>query len=340
MAVRRDHDLEARNDRLHLGRQQVVPPDEDRRGAVLHRGRPADGRRDEVADRLQVREVLDAWLDVAERAAVRQRCGVDRGEGRAGCGRAVVEADHVLVGRILQAGERSRRHLDLGRVVADGHVAAVVRVPVAVGVLGVSRDVAPGRHLVRSPQMVVGALDGERRAHVDHVGRAALALELLHGGDLLPAGALGVGVGDLDAVLGGEVLHDRAVVGPVGRQRDDVELAFLLGGRDQSAHAAPRRGGGSGGPVGRAARTTTARTARTATTRTRGTAADGEQQAADDRGACRHGVPCAQNFPPKPQSPGRGPESRILARQVRMMASQGKREVASPWRAGVRSQSA
>src|SRR6202035_3413696 len=111
-------------------------------------------------------------------------------------------------------------------------------------------DSAEVRHLVGRQQIAAGALDGEGRAQVEHVGRTALALELLHGGDLLPAGALGVGVGDLDVVLGGEVRHDRAVVGPVGRQRNDVELPFLLGRRDQRAHAAARRSGGGGGPVG------------------------------------------------------------------------------------------
>src|ERR1700722_369218 len=46
-------------------------------------------------------------------------------------------------------------------------------------------------------------------------------------------------------------------------------------------------------------------------------------------------------FPPKPQSPRSGDQDcRILARQVGIMASQHKREVASPWRASVRWRSA
>ena len=39
--------------------------------------------------------------------------------------------------------------------------------------------------------------------------------------------------------------------------------------------------------------------------------------------------------PPKPQSPRAGTKMPILARQVGMMASQDKREVASSWRAGI-----
>jgi hypothetical protein len=40
-------------------------------------------------------------------------------------------------------------------------------------------------------------------------------------------------------------------------------------------------------------------------------------------------------FPPKPQSPQAGTKMPILARQVGMMASQEKREVASSWRTGI-----
>src|SRR6185437_14656143 len=87
--------------------------------------------------------------------------------------------------------------------------------------------------------------DGEGVAHVHHVGRAALALELLDRVQLVLAGTLGVRVGDLNAVLGGERLHDRAVVRPVGRQRDDVEVPLRLGGGDKGVHAA--HGGGRGG---------------------------------------------------------------------------------------------
>src|SRR5690348_13096442 len=97
------------------------------------------------------------------------------------------------------------------------------------------------------------ALDRERGAHVQHVRRPVLALELVDGVELVLAGAVRIRVVDLDAVLGGEVLHDRAVVGPVGRQRYDVERAFLLGRRDQRVHAAASGNGGGRGPVGPAA---------------------------------------------------------------------------------------
>jgi hypothetical protein len=43
----------------------------------------------------------------------------------------------------------------------------------------------------------------------------------------------------------------------------------------------------------------------------------------------------ARKFPPKPQSPRAGIKMPILARQVGMMASQDKREVASSWRPGI-----
>ena len=47
---------------------------------------------------------------------------------------------------------------------------------------------------------------------------------------------------------------------------------------------------------------------------TRRTAADREQQAAGDRGGCRHGAPCSQFSPPR-HSPAGGSSTPILARQ-------------------------
>src|SRR5450755_1314473 len=132
VAVRRDHDLEPRDARAGLGGQQVVPPDQDRRLAAVHGGR-AGRDRDEVADLVQLLEVGHARRDVAERAAVGQRGGVDRREGGARLRRVAVDRDLVLVRRLEQVGERGRRGGDLRRVVADGHVPAVVGVvgPVA-----------------------------------------------------------------------------------------------------------------------------------------------------------------------------------------------------------------
>src|ERR1700751_1833339 len=71
----------------------------------------------------------------------------------------------------------------------------------------------------------------------------ALAVLRLDRVDFLLAGAVREGGVDLEAVLGGEGGQDRAVVRPRGRQRDDVERAFLLGRRDQRGHAAACRGG-------------------------------------------------------------------------------------------------
>ena len=67
-------------------------------------------------------------------------------------------------------------------------------------------------------------------------GRVGATLLGLDGRDLLRAGAVGVLVVDLDAVLLGEVLHDGAVVGPT-RQRngDHVDVTLLLRGLDQRA---------------------------------------------------------------------------------------------------------
>ena len=84
-------------------------------------------------------------------------------------------------------------------------------------------------------------------------GARSRALELLGGVDLVLAGAVGLVGVDLDVVLVLERLDDVAVVGPVRRQRDDVELALLLRGLDQRVHAAEVLGRGRGLGVGAAA---------------------------------------------------------------------------------------
>ena len=139
--------------------------------------------------------------------------------------------------RSLTLGDR--RHL--GGVVADRHVAAVVVDPGAVGVLERRGDVVERRDLVRREHRGVG--QRHRLAEVEDVGRGALALLLVGGVDLVLAGGVGLRGVDLDAVLVAERLDDRAVVGPVRWQRDDIELALLLGRLDQGVHAAEVRGG-------------------------------------------------------------------------------------------------
>ena len=73
-----------------------------------------------------------------------------------------------------------------------------------------------------------------RLAEVEHVGRGAVALLLVGRVDLVLAGRVGLRRVHLDAVLVLERLDDRAVVGPIRRQRNDVQLALLLGRLDQA----------------------------------------------------------------------------------------------------------
>src|SRR6185437_1234642 len=178
--VGRDDDLQVLVLGADLGGQQVIPPDEDRGLAALHR-RGAAGDRDEVAGLLELLEEGDAGGDVGERAAVRQGRGVHAGERGAGLSRVAVQRHHVLVRAGEQRLERGRRVLHPRAVVADGHVAAVVGVVLAARLLGGVRDVTPGGDLVRGPVAGRLALDGERGAHVDDVRRPALALGLRDG---------------------------------------------------------------------------------------------------------------------------------------------------------------
>src|SRR6185312_7353132 len=133
-------------------------------------------------------------------------------------------------------------------VVADRHVAAVVLDPYAVWRLLRGGNAGPGADLVGGEQAGVG--ERHRHPDVEHVRCRRGAVFLLDGVDLVLAAACRVSGVDLDPVLALEVLYDRAVVGPVSGQRDDVQRAFLLGRRDQRAHAAAGRGRGLGGPVG------------------------------------------------------------------------------------------
>ena len=106
---------------------------------------------------MQLLEVGDAGRDVVQRAAVGQGRGEDGREGRAGLGRVAVDGDLVLTSGLSRSGERGRRGLDLGRVVADGHVAAVVGEPGAVRALR-RPGCCSGRDLVRGQEALLGVL--------------------------------------------------------------------------------------------------------------------------------------------------------------------------------------
>ena len=119
----------------------------------------------------------------------------------------------------------------LSGVVADRRVAAVVAHPEAVRVLELVGNVVPGRDLVGGEQ--IGVAQRDVAAEVEHVRRAVLAAQLVRGVDLVLAVGVRLGAVDLDAVLLRERLDHLAVVRPVRRQRDDVQLTFFLCGRDQ-----------------------------------------------------------------------------------------------------------
>ena len=171
----------------------------------------------------------------------RQRDHQHAGEGRAGLGGVAVERHLAAVLGLEQVVDIGhRRHLV--RVEPDGHVAAVVVDPGAVGVLVRHGNVVERRDLVRREHRLVG--QGHGLAEVEDVGRGALALLLVRGVDLVLARGVGLGGVHRDAVLVGERLDDCAVVGPVRWQRDDVQLALLLGRLDQGVHPAEVRGRG------------------------------------------------------------------------------------------------
>ena len=174
---------------------------------------------------LSLSEEVDARSDVVGRPAVGDR-GHQHPVSRGAGGRGVtVEGDLALelgAQQVVDPGDLR----DLGRVVADGHVAPVVVDPGAVRILELRRDVIECRHLVRREQVGVRQRNG--LSQVEHVGCAVGAGQLFGRVDLVLAGGVGLGGVDLDVVLLGEGVDDLLVVGPVGRQRDDVELPLLL----------------------------------------------------------------------------------------------------------------
>ena len=220
---------------------QVVPVDDDGRLAGFDgRGRRVD--RHEVACFLELDEEVDARSDVVHRPAVGDR-GHQHPVGRGAGGRGIaVEGDLALELGLEQVVE-VLDFRDLGRVVADGAVAAVVVDPGTVRILELRRDVIERRDLVRREQ--VGVRQRDRLSQVEDVGRGALALLLVGGVDLVLAVGVGLGGVHLDAVLRGEGVDDLLVVGPIRRQRNHIEFTLGLGGLDQAVHPAEvgRRGG-------------------------------------------------------------------------------------------------
>ncbi len=221
----------------------VVGPVED--DAVLPGFDGAGGDVGEVerAGVVELGEEVEAGLQVVERSAVGERAQEEPVERGAGFGGLAVEGHRpgeLRIGQLVERGDLAV----LGLVVADHHDAGVVGDPQALGVLLVLGDVGEALHLVG--REVVGRLQRHVGAEVEHVGRLVGALVGVGGGDLLLRGGVRGLLVDLDAVLGLEALDDGAVVGPVVRQGDDVELALGLRGGDQPFHPAEVGGGRRG----------------------------------------------------------------------------------------------
>ena len=152
-------------------------------------------------------------------------------------------AGELRIEQVVQGGDIAV----LVGVPAHGHDAGVVGVVGAVGVLVGIGDLVPGLHLVRGE--VVGGGGGDGLAEIEDIGGGVGALVGLGGVNLLLGGGVRVQLVDLDSrVLLLEALDDRAIVGPVMRQGDDVQRAFLLGGLLEILHSAEiGEGGGLGG---------------------------------------------------------------------------------------------
>ena len=215
-----------------------------------------------------------------------------------GLGRVAVEGDRALELGVLQIVQR-RDRAELRGVVADRHHAGVVVDPLAVRILVLGRDLVEVGHLVRREVAACWTARPMGRGRTRPAPAGALVG--VGGLDLLRRGRVRLLRGDLDVVLGRERLDDLAVVGPVRRQRDDVERALLLRGGDQTVHAAEvgrRRRGlricASAATAGRAAGATCRAADRargSATRRTAGSAARCTALRAAGRRSWRHWWP-------------------------------------------------
>jgi hypothetical protein len=229
-----------------LGGVGVLPVDDTGRLAGRDRGRGrVDGQ--QVARLVELLEEVDTGSDVISGATVREGCQNHAVETRARLGGVAVECDHAGVLGLEQVGDGARQG-HASDVAADGHEARVVADPQAVRVLELVGDIVPGRDLVGSVEVGIG--EGDGRTHVQDVWSGVRAREIVDGVDLFLARCVRLRRLHLDAVFGLEVLDHLAVVGPIGRQGDDVEGAFLLGGGDEALHAAEVLGRGRGRGVG------------------------------------------------------------------------------------------
>ena len=149
-----------------------------------------------------------------------------------------------------QIGPRPRHVRDDRAVDAERDDAPVVADPEAAPVLHRAWHGSEVAVEVLRVEALVGAVDRERRADVEDVRSARVALERANRLVLLGRRAVRVVVRQLEAVPLLEGRHDLAVVRPVGRQRDRVDLAFLLRLLEDRGEAgdAPPRSGGVGGP--------------------------------------------------------------------------------------------
>src|SRR5581483_10269738 len=145
--------------------------------------------------------------------------------------------DHALVRRARQVVPALRRRLDDLRVRAERDRAPVRTRPHAVGILHPDGNRVPRRRLVWSEMPLLRGEDPERRRDVEAVRLARLPLEALDRLDLLGGAVVLALARHLDAVLLRELVAKRALVGPVGRLADDVQVPFLLRLLDQPGEA-------------------------------------------------------------------------------------------------------
>ena len=231
---------------LLLVRSLVVGPIEHHTGLAGVDGAVGHVHGGQVAGFLQLLEEVKTRLQVIDVAAcelVDHQVAVEGGTGFGGLAVQGHRAGELGIEQIVQ-------RVDLTVLIgipAHGHDAGVVGVVGAVGILGGVRNLVPGLHLVRSE--AIGGSGGDGLADIEHVGGGVGALVGLGGVKLFLGGSVRVELGDLDLrVLLLKALDDLAVVGPVVRQRDDVQRTLFLGGLFEVFHSTEvGEGSGLGG---------------------------------------------------------------------------------------------
>ena len=115
---------------------------------------------------------------------------------------------------------------NLGRVVADGHVAAVVVDPGAVRILELRGDVVEGRDLVRREHAVFASAIACPRSKTS----GAVLLPFCWLAALISSWLLASGWAEFTLMpyFAGERVDDLLVVGPIRRQRNHIELTLGL----------------------------------------------------------------------------------------------------------------